>query len=105
MPALIENIPLVQEASGDIRIEGSRIFLEHLAEKFKQGKSPEEIAQDFPSLKLVDIYSVITYYLRHQDEVDAYLVKQKTRAKETQVRLEKYASSTIRQRIKSQIDK
>jgi hypothetical protein len=33
----------------------------------------EEIAQQYPTVPLVDVYSVITYYLRHKPEVDAYL--------------------------------
>jgi uncharacterized protein (DUF433 family) len=35
-----------------------------------QGKSPEEIATDFPQLSLADVYAALAYYLDHQEEVE-----------------------------------
>lgn len=40
---------------------------------FKTGDSPEEIHEQYPTVELADIYAVLTYYLRHTREVDAYL--------------------------------
>lgn len=40
---------------------------------FHTGATAEEIAQQYPSVDLVDVYAVITYYLRHRSEVDEYL--------------------------------
>ena len=40
---------------------------------FDLGGTPEEIAQGFPVLRLDDIYAVLSYYLRHREEVQAYL--------------------------------
>lgn len=58
---------------------------------FLAGASPEEIAQDFPVLALDDVYTVVTYYLRHRVEVDAYLRAQQVRA--AAIRLEVEARS------------
>ena len=40
---------------------------------FRTGATAEEIAQQFPTLGLADIYQVVAYYLSHTGEVDAYL--------------------------------
>ena len=32
----------------------------------------EEIVQQYPTLDLADIYTVIAYYLRNREDVDAY---------------------------------
>lgn len=78
--AAVEPIPLSTDADGAIRIAGTRITLATVIDTFMTGASPEEIAQDFPVLRLDDIYAVITYYLRHREEVDAYLRERRARA-------------------------
>ena len=35
--------------------------------------TPDAIAQRYPTATLADIYAVIAYYLRHQEDLDAYL--------------------------------
>jgi hypothetical protein len=49
---------------------------------FKQGGTPEEIAESFTTLSLADIYSVLGYYLQCRTEVDAYL-EQRREERET----------------------
>jgi uncharacterized protein (DUF433 family) len=78
--AAMEPIPLSTTADGVIRIAGSRVTLDTVIDSFLAGASPEEIAQDFPVLRLDDIYAVLTYYLRHRGEVDAYLDERRSRA-------------------------
>ena len=58
------------------------------------GASPEEIAQDFPVLHLDDVYAVITYYLRHRDEVDAHLSERRARAEAIRREIETRSSQT-----------
>lgn len=36
--------------------------------------------QSYPTLKLADVYGAITYYLRHEDDVDQYLCHREQRA-------------------------
>jgi uncharacterized protein (DUF433 family) len=76
----LEPIPLSTDADGVIRVAGTRITLDTLVDTFMTGASPEEIAQDFPVLQLDDVYAVVTYYLRHRSEVDAYLSERRARA-------------------------
>lgn len=67
--------PLHQDDQGAIRVVGSRITLDTIVEGFKQGDTPEEIQDGFPSLSLAQINSVIAWYLNHKAEADEYLAK------------------------------
>jgi uncharacterized protein (DUF433 family) len=58
-----------------IRVKGRRIGLEHIVERYKAGASAEEIAAYFRDLDLETVNGGITYYLRNQAEVDAYLAR------------------------------
>lgn len=74
-----EPIPLSTDADGAIRVAGTRVTLDTVVATFMTGASPEEIAQDYPVLQLADIYAVLTYYLRHREEVDTYLRERRAR--------------------------
>ena len=68
-----EPNPIRFDRDGVARIAGTRVTLDTLIIAFHQGATPEEMAQQYPVLRLPDIYTVIAYYLHHRDEVDAYL--------------------------------
>jgi|SRR5271154_5629173 len=68
-----EPIPLSSSSDGAIRIAGTRVTLDTVAEAFREGATAEEIAQQYPSVPLADVYSVLGYLLRHQEEVATYL--------------------------------
>ena len=68
-----EPIPLVVDQSGTVRVYGSRVTLDTIVYAFRDGATPEEIAQQYPTLSLVDVYAVITFYLRHEADVQTYL--------------------------------
>lgn len=68
-----ETLPLETDADGVVRVGKTRVTLETVILAFSDGATAEEIAQQYPSLQLADIYSTIGYYLRHRDEGDAYL--------------------------------
>lgn len=55
------------------RIKGTRVALDSIIYKFRQGRSPEAIQDAFPALSLSQVYAAIAYYLDHQAELDAYL--------------------------------
>ena len=56
--------------------------LDCVVEMFEHGASPEEIAEEYDSLELADIYAVLTYYLRHREEVTRYLADQGAHSEE-----------------------
>jgi uncharacterized protein (DUF433 family) len=98
--AALEPIPLSTDADGVIRVAGTRVTLDTLVDTFMTGASPEEIAQDFPVLQLDDIYAVVTYYLRHRAEVDAYLRKRRARADAIRREIESHSPQTgLRDRL------
>jgi uncharacterized protein (DUF433 family) len=65
--------PLETGTDGVMRIAGSRVTLDTVALAFADGATAEEIAQQYPTLTLANVYAVIGYYLRHKQEVDVYL--------------------------------
>lgn len=67
---------LVCLPDGVIRVTGTRVSLASVVQAFHDGATPEEICLDFPSLDLATIYSILAYYLRHRETVDAYLSAQ-----------------------------
>lgn len=75
-----EPIPLRWDADGVVRVGRTRVTLDTLVECFVQGATAEEIAQQYPSLHLADIYSVLGYYLRQREQVDAYLARRRRQA-------------------------
>ena len=81
---VVEPVPLAMNEHGVIRVAGTRVPLETVVTAFRNGDSPEEIAQNFPVLPLGDVYAVLTYCLRHPQEVEAYM--QDRRALATEVR-------------------
>jgi uncharacterized protein (DUF433 family) len=68
-----ESPPFRQDAGGAIRVGASRVGLEIVIERFEEGMSAEEILKAYDTLKLADIYATLAYYLRHKEEVNAYL--------------------------------
>jgi len=79
-----ENIPLRADENGILYVSGTRVTLDCVVELFDQGASPEEITHEYDSLKLDDVYAVITYYLRHGAEVKAYLKEQQKESEAAQ---------------------
>jgi uncharacterized protein (DUF433 family) len=56
-----------------LRVGSSRVTLDTVVEAFREGMTPEGIVQQYPSLRLGEVYSVIGYVLNHPQEVDTYL--------------------------------
>lgn len=95
-----EPIPLETNVDGVVCVAGTRVTLDTVVAAFNEGATAEEIAQQYPSLHLADVYSVISYYLRERSIVDAYLNQRQLEAdslrKQNQTRFD---SSEIRDRL------
>jgi uncharacterized protein (DUF433 family) len=104
--AALEPIPLSTDADGVIRLAGTRVTLDTVIDTFMTGASPEEIAQDFPVLRLDDVYAVITYYLRHRAEVDAYLRGRRARAEVIRREIEAHSPQAgLRARLLARLER
>jgi uncharacterized protein (DUF433 family) len=77
-----QPVPLEADPDGIIRVRGTRVTLDTVVAAFQRGATAEEITQQYPTLALADVYSVIGYFLRRQDQVAAYLAE-RTAARET----------------------
>ena len=63
----------VEQRDGGYWISGTRISLDSVVYEFRNGAAPESILLSFPLLTLEEIYGAITFYLSHQEQIDAYL--------------------------------
>lgn len=95
-----EPVPLERDADGVLRVRGTRVRLDTVLHTYHAGCSPEEIRIKYPSLNLTDVYAVITYYLWHRDEVDAYLETRRTLAEQVQAANEaRFPPDGVRERL------
>jgi uncharacterized protein (DUF433 family) len=82
----VEAPPLREDSDGALRVGESRVLLELVVHAFQDGATPETIVQRYSTLALPDVYSVITYYLRHRKEIEGYLARREQQAKEMEGR-------------------
>lgn len=73
-----QNVPIRLSQEGVPVIGDTPVTLETIVSAFHRGATPEEIVMQFPTLRLADVYTVIGYYLQHQDEVNAFLGEEYT---------------------------
>ncbi len=95
-----EPTPLKVNADGVALVGGTRVTLRTVVSVFKQGATAEEIVSQYPSLDLADVYAVIAYYLRHQNEVEAYLQEQEQILEQVRAENEhRFPSKGLRDRL------
>jgi uncharacterized protein (DUF433 family) len=100
LPIVAETVPLKSDTDGVVRIGNTRVTLETVIGAFLDGASAEEIASQYPSLELADIYAVIAYYLRRHQEVGDYLRRRGAQAEAIQTQNETRSDPAgIRERL------
>jgi len=77
-----ESAPLEINPHGVVLVGKTRVTLDTIVAVFKQGTTAEEIVHRYPSLGLADVYATIAYYLKHEQEVEAYLQQRQQQAQE-----------------------
>lgn len=99
-----EMLPFRTDESGAIRVGNSRVLLELVIRSFQDGASPESIVQRYSTLSLSDVYLTIGYYLRHQQDINAYLDERERLAENVRQRLSQTQPdlSLIRARLLAQ---
>jgi uncharacterized protein (DUF433 family) len=99
-----QPVPLTRLPDGTLRVTGTRISLDSVIDSHKQGESPEEIVDAYDSLKLADVYAVISHYLNHTDEVETYLNAREKEAEELRRQIEATQpplSADLKERIRA----
>ena len=95
-----ESIPLTVDQDGVVRVGGTRVSLLSVLTAFQYGASAEVIGEKFPALDLPDIYAVITFYLRHRQEVDTHLAEERARGDQITQEIEtEFPSTGLRTRL------
>ena len=93
-------LPLKLDRTGVARVGGTRVTLDTVVRAFIRGATAEEIAQQYPSLSLPDIYATISYYLQNRDDVEKYLEKRRKHAQSVkQENQKRFDQSGIRERL------
>jgi len=102
MTLSIQAIPtaLRIDADGSVRVGKTRVLLATVITAVYHGESAEEIAENFPTLDLVDVYAVIAHYLRHRTEVDAYMDEYRRQGEALRRQIEaRFPSDGLRERL------
>ncbi|MFZ5920662.1 MAG: DUF433 domain-containing protein [Chloroflexota bacterium] len=95
-----QPLPLAVDIDGVVRISGTRVTLDTVIYAFLDGATAEEIAQQYPSLSLPDIYSVIGYYLNQSAKVNKYLRQRERLAAKVKLRNEtRFDPEGVRDRL------
>jgi uncharacterized protein (DUF433 family) len=84
----------------DIRIKGHRIGIDDVLAYYREGYTAEEIAAQFPSLSLEEIYATLTYYLHQRPAVDAYLARVEALREQSQREQDAQPLPPVAQRIR-----
>jgi uncharacterized protein (DUF433 family) len=67
---------VIRTPEGAWRIAGTRVSLDSIVHAYWDGRLPEAIAAEFPSLTLEQVEGAIAFYLQNRDTIDQYLAEQ-----------------------------
>ena len=94
------RVPLRADVDGVLRVGETRVTLDTVAEAFRDGATAEEIAQQYPSLHLAEVYAVIGYLLRDPDEVETYLRRRRLEAEQVRRQnMARFDPAGVRERL------
>ena len=100
MNQVTTTVPLSADEAGVLRVAGTRVPLDSVIHAFDEGATPEEIAQDFPTLDLAAVYSVVSYYLQNRAEVEQYLAQRSAQREEMREEVEsRFPARGLRERL------
>jgi uncharacterized protein (DUF433 family) len=88
LPLHPECPPLRVDEGGVVRVGISRISLDLVVEQYENGMTPEDMVRAYDTLVLADVHAVLAYYLRHRDEVRAYLKRREVEAAALRAKIE-----------------
>lgn len=66
-----------ETCGGRPRIAGRRLSVQQVSVLYKEGLSPEEIAEEFDSLTLAQVHAALAYYYANTAEIEAYLAEER----------------------------
>lgn len=60
----------VQLRDGNIYVGPSRVTIDSMVINWRNGRTPEQIHESFPTVPLANVYGATAYYLEHRDEIE-----------------------------------
>ena len=88
MPIQAISVPLYEDDQVVLRVTGTRVQLERIVCAFEDGATPEGIVQNYDTLRLVDVYAVLSWCLEHKTDVNEYMRRRAAEAAEIRQRIE-----------------
>lgn len=87
-----------------MRVGNSNVLVEIVVRAFQDGATPETIVQRYPTTTLANVYAVISYYLRHKEDIEKYLNEREKKGKELKSKIENGQNnlSNIREKLRKQ---
>lgn len=76
MVQITEHLYIVRDErilSSEPIIKGTRTPVRAIVETWRMGTTPEEISRGLPHLTLAQIFDALSYYSDHQEEINAYI--------------------------------
>jgi len=103
LPVHADRPPLRMDEGGAVRIGNSRVSLDLLVEQYENGMMPEDMVRAYDSLALADVHAVIAYYLRHREEVRAYLTRRAEEAEALRAKIESEHPRVSREELQARL--
>jgi uncharacterized protein (DUF433 family) len=88
LPLPADGAPLRVDEGGAVRVGKGRVSLDLVVEHYENGMTPEDMVRAYETLELADVHAVIAYYLRHREEVRAYLKRRAEEANALRAKIE-----------------
>jgi uncharacterized protein (DUF433 family) len=96
-----DPLPISLWPDGSLRVGKTRLLVDLIVQEFQRGATPEQIVEAYDVASLADVYSIIGYYLRHREEVEAYLAERERQGEEIKKKIEAWQGDrgNIRERL------
>jgi len=92
--------PLRLDPNGTLYVGETRVPLDTLVGVYEQGASAQEMVRRYDTLQLAEVFGVLSYYLAHRTEVDAYLAERRRFAAEVRAENQaRFPTSGVREKL------
>ncbi len=96
----VETVPIKVDENNVWRVGKTRVTVDTIVAAYNEGATAEEIAMQYSSVSLADVYSIISFYLNRQTDVEIYLEKRREQAQKVRTENEIRSSTNgLRERL------